>query len=166
MVDIENALMMFNAGKTDKCAVIEDLADSLDERVVIFFLERLLDSTENDLVRIRILKALDFRNDIPTNRLRFGVATMQVLQSDDDDLVRQYAAISMRRFVACDGAIELMEKIIRNESDDIDVRHNALSAIEANGSSPSCREALGRLVQIPQLGKSAERTLQRISQSS
>lgn len=166
MDDVETALMAFGSGKTDKCNVVEDLADSLDERVIVFFLERLLDNTEDDLVRIRILKALDFRNDSPQNRVRFGEATMQVLRSDDDELVRQFAAISMRRFVACDGALELLERIIRDEADDVDVRHNALSAIEANASSPNCRETLGRLLQIPVFGKSAERTLQRISQSS
>jgi HEAT repeat protein len=166
MDEIETALMAFDSGTTDKCSVVELLADSLDERVVALFLKAMLDESGEDLVRVEILKSLPFRNDSPTNRNRFGEAAMQILRSDEDELVRQYAAKSMRRFVSCDGAVELLERIIRNESDDIDVRHNALSAIEANASSPHCRETLGRLVQIPVLGKSAERTLQRISQSS
>jgi hypothetical protein len=165
MDEIETALVAFDSSETDKIAVIESLADSLDERVVARFLKTLLDKTEEELVRVEVLKSLPFRKDSPVNRIRFGEATMQILQGDDD-LVRQYAAKTMRRFIACDGAIELLERIIRNESDDIDVRHNALSAIEANASSQNCRETLVRLLQIPVLGKSAERTLQRISQSS
>jgi len=166
MDGIETALVAFDSGETDKSSVVELLADSLDERVVARFLKALLDKTEVDLVRIEVLKSLPFRKDSPTNRVRFGEATMQILQGNEDELVRQYAAKSMRCFFACDGALELLERIVRNESDDIDVRHNALSAIEANASSPNCREALARLLQIPVLGKSAERTLQRISQTS
>jgi len=166
MDKIETALVALDSNENDKGTIVESLADSLDERVVERFLKALLDKTEEDLARIEILKSLIFRNDSSTNRVRFGTATMQVLQGDDDYLVRQYAAKSMRRFVACDGAVELLERIIRNESEDIDVRHNALSAIEANASSPNCRDVLGRLVHVPVLGESAERTLQRISKSS
>ena len=165
MDEIETALVAFDSNETDKSSIVEVLADCLDERVVARFLKKLLDKTEEDLVRIEVLKSLPFRKDTPVNQLRFGEATMQILKGDDN-LVRQYAAKTMRFFIACDGAIELLERIIRNESDDIEVRHNALSAIEANASSQNCQETLSRLLQIPVLGKSAERTLQRISQSS
>ncbi len=141
MDEVETALMAFDSSETDKSSLVELLADSLDERVVALFLKTLLDKTEKDLVRVEVLKSLPFRKDSPINRVRFGEATMQILQGDDD-LVRQYAAKTMRCFIACDGAIELLERIIRNESDDIDVRHNALSAIEANASSQNCRETL------------------------
>ncbi len=154
MNEIGSMLFAFCSGDADRFAILEQVAETLDERVVACFLHALRNANEDQLVRVEILKSLPHRRDTAQDRIRFGTAVMQILGSaEDDELVRQYAAKSMRGFIECDGAIEVLENVIRNLSDNIDVRHNALGALEANVSSQRCREAPSRLQPIsPMLG--------------
>ena len=164
MDDIEAALRAFESGEADKCDAVASVADLLNERVVSLFWDVLVDKGEDEIVRVEILKSLLFRKDSPADRVRFGDAVRRILHVDDDTLVRQYAAIAMRLFVDTEGAVELLEQIVRDESEDLDVRHNALGAFEANADEPRCRESLARLVQDPVFGKSAQRVLRRGSE--
>ncbi len=163
MDKIENLLSAFHSGG-DKFAVLGQIEDLVDERATAFLVGVLRDTSEDELVRVEILKLLPHRKDRKASENHFGDAVMLILRNNaDDELVRQYAAIAMRRFVECDGAIELLENVVRDESENFDVRYNALSAIEDNALLQPCRNALSRLTSVPELGRSAERTLRRFS---
>jgi hypothetical protein len=161
MEEIDTLLLELQSNDTDRCAIIEFLADSLDSRVVPLFLRLLLDRSEDELVRVEILKALVVRRDNDVDRSCLSSAVCSILERDDDTLVRQFAAKAMSRFVEVNGALQLLESLITDVAEDIDVRHNALAAIEANASQKICQDALQRLVSVPELGRSAARILQR-----
>ncbi len=147
--------------------IIETLSDSTDERVHSLFLNTLCDKSEEDFVRVKVLKAVPFQDYTFDFRKRFCDAICTVLNDNGDDvLVRQYAALAMRSFVSVDGVLDLLESLVCNNQEDIDVRHNALSSIERNVKRPDCQSSLRRLVAVPELGRSADRTLQRVSKSS
>ncbi|MCY2968317.1 MAG: hypothetical protein NT069_32585 [Planctomycetota bacterium] len=150
-----------NANSERRCALIESLGESIDERVVLLFVSDLSDKSQDELVRVEILKALPFRNDNPEAWRQFGVIVSQLLIGPDDLLVRQYAACAMRAFIELDGVVRLLTEVIRDELEDSSVRHNALSSLERNVFRPPCRAALEGLVDIPGLGQSALRTLKR-----
>jgi len=113
------------------------------------------------------LKAVPFQDYTFDFRKGFSDAICTVLNDNGDDiLVRQYAALAMRSFIGVNGVIDLLESFVCNEQEDIDVRYNALSSIERNVKRLDCQSSLRRLVAVPELGRSADRTLQRVSKSS
>lgn len=163
MDHIDVLLESFRSGHADKFEVVTSLADVMDARVDSFFLQRVLDSSEEDLVRIEILKAMALRESEPTDQIVAGSAVMKILSQEDDVLVRQHAAKAMRHFIASDGAVDLLEKVALDDREDEDVRHNAAASIEANAFRPDCRLAILRLMNIPMFRTSGERAIERLS---
>lgn len=162
MIDTETLLTVYDSENADRIAIIKQLEESKDERVVILFDSILQNRSEDDLVRIEILKGLFLRRDILESRVRFAGTIRSILSSEDEDLVRQFAAKAMRSYIDLDGAVDLLERLVKSENEDIAVRYSALAAIEANSSLASCQDALRRLIYIPELGRSAQRTLQKL----
>lgn len=157
--DIDKLLDKFHEESSDRLEILMQLGNSNDERVISQYIATLEDFSEDDLVRIEILKSLELRSDAAPVHSRFGKVVQHVLENDDDDLVRQYAAMALGNYISVRGTLAMLESIVANESEDIDVRHNALSSIEMNKSHAFCRAALQRLTQVPELGRSAQRTL-------
>lgn len=155
-------------GTTDdleRSMIIEDLGQCLDERVVELFLQILSDERLDFNTRAGVLYELQFRNDSPLNRVRFGEAILVILQSERNLVLRENAAKAMVNCISISGAIELLEKIACNESEHLYVRQAALSALEANVSVPSCLAAVKRLVGVPVLDEKNKEILLRQSQS-
>lgn len=150
-----------------RSTIIETLADSTDERVHCLFFTILTDKSEEDFVRVEVLKSVPFQDYTNEARRRFCNAICMILNDkNDDELVRQFAALAMRRFIDVDGVLELLEHIVTSEDEDLSIRYNALDAIERNATSPLCQSSLKRLVSVPVLGRSAARTLQRLPNST
>lgn len=166
--NIDTLINAYTTADADsRIAIIETLSDSTDERVSSLFLTTLSDKSEDDFVRVEVLKNVPFHNYTLDNYQRFCTAICTLLRdNEEDDIVRQFAALALRSFVEGQGVLELLERIVRTSLEEISVRHNALSSIERNVNIPSCQLSLKRLVDVPDLGRSAERTLKRISRSS
>jgi len=162
MDDIEQLLQDFRSDEADRCWIVSQLEEVSDERVVALFMATLGDFNEDEDVRIEILKSLVVRSDSVDNHTRMGEAVLNVLRNDGDDLIRQYAARALRSYPEVEGVLHCLESIVRSESEDIDIRHNALTAIETNRSLASYRESLQGLVNVPELGRSAQRALDSI----
>lgn len=161
MEDIDRLMRAFGGGKADRCWIVSQLEEVPDERVVSLFVATLVDGEEDEDVRIEILKALVMRKDSDSaeNHTRIGKAVLNVLQNDHDDLIRQHAARALRSYPEVEGVLDCLESIVSNASEDIDLRHNALTAIESNRSLASYRESLQRLVHVSELGRSAQRAI-------
>lgn len=159
MEDLDQLLQEFGSDEADRCWIVSQLEEVPDERVVSLFVATLEDFDEDEDVRIEILKSLVMRRDSAESHTRMGEAVLNVVRNDDDDLIRQYAAKALRSYPDVAGVLDCLESIVSSESEDIDVRHNALTAIESNRSMASYREALQRLVNVPELGRSAQRAL-------
>ncbi len=159
MENLDQLIQEFGSNEADRCWIVSQLEEVPDERVVSLFVATLEDFNEDEDVRIEILKSLVMRKDSAESHTRIGKAVLNVLQNDGDELIRQHAANAIYLFPEVEGVLDCLESIVRSESEDIDVRHNALTAIESNRSLASYREALQRLVNVPELGQSAQRAL-------
>lgn len=162
MDDIERLLQDFRSDQADRCWIVSQLEEVSDERVVSLFVAMLEDFHEDEVVRIEILKSLVMRSDSADSHTRIGEAVLNVLRNDGDDLIRQHAARALRSYPEVPGVLNCLESIVRSESEDIDVRHNALTAIESNRSLASYLQSLQGLVNVPELGRSAQRALDSI----
>jgi hypothetical protein len=148
-----------------RSTIIETLSDSSDPRVISLFVKTVRNPKEADYVRVEVLKGIAFRDDSVETKQRFCDVLCDILDnSEEDELVRQYAALAIRCFVKCEGILGLLEEIVRNPDEEISVRHNALSSIERNAEMTDCLARLKRLVSVPVIGKSAARTLERVLQ--
>ncbi len=148
-----------------RSTIIETLSESSDPRVISLFLEIVRNPKEADYVRVEVLKGISFRDDSVETKQRFCEVLCDILDhSEEDELVRQYAALAMRCFVEFEGVLGLLEEVVRDPDEEISVRHNALSAIERNAEMADCQASLKRLVSVPVLGNSAARTLERFLQ--
>ena len=159
MNTVEQMLQRFRSSAADRRWIISQLEEVPDERVVSLFVATLEDPDEEAGVRIEILKALVMRKDSIEHHARLGNAVLNVLRNGADVLICQHAADALYLFPEVKGVLDCLESIVCTESEDIDVRHNALAAIECNRSLASYREALQRLVNVPELGRSAQRAL-------
>ncbi|QDU96641.1 HEAT repeat domain-containing protein [Lignipirellula cremea] len=159
MKDIEQLLQEFESDEADRCWIVVQLEEVPDERVVSLFVATLEDFDEDEEVRIEILKSLVMRKDAAESHARLGKAVLNVLRNDDEELIRQFAAQALWTYPEVEGVLDCLESTVRNETEDLDVRHNALGAIESNRAMASYREALQRLVNVPELGPIAQRTL-------
>ena len=152
----------FLSGAGDKCWITRQLEVVADDEVVSLFVNAVTDWNELETVRIEILKALPLRSDTAPNRERLGTAALTVLLKDPESLVRSYAAMALRHYIDLDGVLASLVVVVRDECDDIDVRYNALDAIESNTDSAACVQALRKLVDVPKLGESAQRVLNQL----
>lgn len=115
---------------------------------------------EYDLARIQALKILELAA-LPEEELHsFGELLVSVITTDDDSDVRNYAVLASTNFVnANDQLKELVIKIVSSPSEDIDIRHNALSAVMAFFDLPRRKSVLESLLADKALGKHAARSL-------
>jgi len=159
MSDIDQLLQAFDDPSEDRCWVVIQLQECTDRRVASLFLNSLANSSEDEGVKIEILKSLVMRSDPDDIRQAFAVRIINMLQSDPSDLVRQYSANALQHFPDINGVLGCLEGIVEDESEDLDVRHNALASIERNRDSKPFSEALHRLVVVPDLGRYAKRAV-------
>ena len=157
--DIEELLEEFADEDADRCWIVSQLEESSDERVLKLFLQTLADFDDEDIVRIEILKSLVMRRDNDPDRVRIAKTVVDIVTNDPDELVRQHAANALSGYTDIEGVLTVLESRVKDEEEDLDVRHNALSAISANATNQECRAALERLVTVPELGRYAQQSL-------
>jgi HEAT repeat protein len=144
---------------TSRVEAVLQLEEHLtDPRVPALYASLIADQAEYDLARIECMKILRlWPPDDEALRLTVGRAMATALASDEE-LVRQYAAMSMGPYLADPAAFAALSGTLSTD-DDLDVRHNALSAIEEAGPAPHTTELLRRMTADPALGTDVTRIL-------
>jgi HEAT repeat protein len=129
-----------------------------DPRVVPFLVALAADPDAYDLARIEAMKVLCLWP--PDEPLAAGRVMAAVLRDDEDEMVRQYAAMSLGPYAADDAVLDALAAAVLGD-DDVDVRHNALSAVVEAGPDERTVALLSRLASADDtlLGRSAARTL-------
>ncbi|MEW4564359.1 hypothetical protein AB1K70_17605 [Bremerella sp. JC770] len=159
MSEIDRLIHEFTDANADRCWIVSQLEESGDQRVLSLFLRTLADFKEEDVLRIEIMKSFVMRDDPAPNHTRIANTVVDVVTNDPDELVRQHAANALKGYTDVDGVLAVLESLVKNESEDIDVRHNALAAISTNAANEGCRAALLRLASVSELGRYAQRRL-------
>lgn len=159
MQDLDQLIREFRSSDADRCWIVAQLQEVPDEPVVSLLVNTLENPDEDDDVRIEILRSLVVRRDSTESNTRMGRAVLSVLRSDNDVLIRQFAANALRFYPEVEGVVDCLESLVLSEVEDIDVRHNALTAIASNRAIGLYRETLRRLTAVPELGRHAQRAL-------
>jgi hypothetical protein len=127
-----------------------------DPRVAPFLIALAADPDAYDLARIEAMKVL--RLWPPDDPAAAGRAIAAVLRGDEDEMVRQYAAMALGPYAADDTVLDALRAAALGD-DDEDVRHNALAAVREAGPDDRTVALLRRLASDATLGRSATRTL-------
>lgn len=146
-----------------KDEIVSDLEEySADPRVLDFFLEAAADVAEYDLARIEVFNALNvrpIRGDLELIRIGSVIAKV-LLNEDDDDEVRNYAAIAAASYMASREVAEAVRTIVLDPHSDGDLRANAFDAIERNGKTSESIEVVKKLIHDGQFRPTAARVLE------
>lgn len=145
-------------GKVEAVAALDDHV--ADPQVIAFLTAVTADPGEYDLARIECMKILRlWPPPTPGARRDAGRAIAAALR-EDDELVRQYAAMSLGPYLADPLVFEALTVALLRD-DDLDVRHNALAAVEEAGPADRPAELLRRLAGDAELGPAVARILDR-----
>ncbi|MEV6845478.1 HEAT repeat domain-containing protein [Actinoplanes sp. NPDC051411] len=160
----ENRLIeLFRSAPDDdvKVEVVEALEEHVADPEVIAFLTAVTaDPGEYDLARIECMKILRlWPPTAPTARVEAGRAIAAALR-EDDELVRQYAAMSLGPYLDDPPVLEALTGALLHD-DDLNVRHNALAAVAEAGPADHHADLLRRLAGDSELGRAAALTLDR-----
>ncbi|MFF5289133.1 HEAT repeat domain-containing protein [Paractinoplanes globisporus] len=133
-----------------------------DPQVIAFLTVVTADPGEYDLARIECMKILRLWPPPAPDARRDAGRAMAAALRDDDELVRQYAAMSLGPYLDDPPVFEALTATVLHD-DDLDVRHNALAAIAEAGPADRHADLLRRLAGDPELARAAARTLDRWS---
>ncbi len=147
-------------GGDAKVEIILELEDHLsDPRALALFASVIADPAEHDLARVECLKILRLQPPAAADdRRRVGRIIADVLQPDEDYLVRQYAAGALGPYAREPAVFDALATAMASD-DDIDVRHNALAAVIEAGPDDHTVALLHQLTGDPELATAATRTL-------
>src|ERR1051326_210235 len=96
----ENTQNLPNEDLSRKVAIIRQLEQVSDARVLPFFLRILENKQEYDLARIEVLKILELKeHNNQVEHEQIGKLIQHVLDVDTDDDVRNYAAIAISNYM-------------------------------------------------------------------
>jgi HEAT repeat protein len=144
-----------------KLAVLMDLEQIRDPRVVPFLLKVLEDRNEPEDVRIHVLKQL--RNGggllVPADRPPVAKSIGDVLADRSTVDLRLQAAISLGEFTQIDGVLSWLNAVCLAPDESIDLRYAAFTSIERAGSTPECMALLRQMSSDETLGRSARSVL-------
>ncbi|WP_051809733.1 HEAT repeat domain-containing protein [Actinoplanes subtropicus] len=129
-----------------------------DPEVITFLTAVAADPGEYDLARIECMKILRWwPPPMPAARRDAGRAVAAALR-EDDELVRQHAAMSLGPYLDDPPVFEALTAAVLHD-DDLDVRHSALAAVAEAGPADRRADLLRRLAGDAELGRAAARTL-------
>jgi hypothetical protein len=149
----------------EKCQILQELEGHLDDPEVLdFFLNLIGDSSEYDLARIDALKILELWEapDAQT-RHRIGLRLGEVLKSEEDVLVQQWAGIAAGSYADIPDVFSVVSAVLTDRVADLDVRHNCLAAVRRLGDSEVAVNLLRSLERDPQFGDHVRRVLREMS---
>jgi hypothetical protein len=131
---------------SDKVEAVLDLEPHLAHPAAEAFLVSLLrDHDEYDLARVEVCKALRASLSGALSR-GYAEALLQVLQTEDDILVRQWAALGLLPFRHLPEVVQALVITVADSREDADVRHNALASLRGATICQTDRAFLERVV--------------------
>ena len=143
----------------EKVVAIHQLQSLLAHPTTEAFLVSVLrDREEYDLARVEICKALRAWSSEGL-RDAYADALLEVLQSDDDTLVRQWAADALRSFHHVARVVQTLSAKVADATEDPDVRHNALAALRGAAIGGSERSVLERVLSDSDIGVAVQTLL-------
>jgi hypothetical protein len=133
-----NVLGSSTAENTKRIEAVDDLARLIRTQrgfktaTALDILLRILeDPTDYDLLRIEVLKVLEYTNDTPEEHKRIGESIIKVLlRTEDNYLMREWAARVVTRYMDVKGAVQATLQTVLDTTDDEVVRENAFGAME------------------------------------
>jgi hypothetical protein len=115
---------------------------------------------EYDLARVQALKILEIANLPEADLPSFCELLISVITTDKDYDVKNYAVMASKNFVNDSGELQaLIIKVLLNPKEDIDIRHNALSAVISLWDLPRRKIVLESLLADEKFEKTAARYL-------
>jgi HEAT repeat protein len=144
----------------EKIEIVRQLED-IDEPEATHFLSAIAaDAAEYDLARIEAIKILELRSFAEVDdRAAVGRALLRVLEDDEDDQVRAYAARALANFTAIPGVLASVGALVQDHDEDEDVRHNAFFAIERSSPTEEAIDLLTNLLTSDDFKEGAARVL-------
>jgi hypothetical protein len=148
-----------DASVKSRLAVLMDLGQLDDPRVVPFLLGVLGDAHEAEEVRIYVLKAV--RNGLVARgfRPRVAQAIRDVLFDRSTVELRLQAALALGEFVEIDGVLSTLSAVSLAQDESIDLRYAAFTSLEQAGPTRECVALLRRMSSDETLGNSARSVL-------
>jgi hypothetical protein len=144
-----------------KLAVLMDIEQIRDPRVVPFLLKVLGDSHETEDVRIYVLKQL--RNGggllVPADRQPVANSIADVLADTPTEGLRLQAALALGEFTQVNGVLPRLGAVCLGQDESIDLRYAAFTSVERAGPTPECIALLRQMSSDETLGRSARSVL-------
>ena len=119
----------------------------------------ILDQDDYDLARIQALKILEIAEVNTPHKAMLAQSLAQVLKQDNDDDVRNYAAIASRNFMEFDMVSAVAVEILQNNAEDMNIRYSVFSAIVGSQQADLRKLVLTQLLNDPEFARSAARYL-------
>ena len=143
----------------DQVRVVLDAEPHLpDPRVHAFLIGLAADPRGYDLARIECMKILRLSPPAGPAAWREAGRAVAAALAEDDRLVRQFAAMALGPYAQDDVVFAALAAAALHD-EDMDVRYNALDAIEEAGPSDRTAGLLRRLTDDPEVGNAAARVL-------
>ena len=143
----------------DQVRVVLDAEPHLpDPRVHAFLIGLAADPRGYDLARIECMKILRLSPPAGPAAWREAGRAVAAALTEDDRLVRQFAAMTLGPYAQDDVVFAALAAAALHD-EDLDVRYNALDAIEEAGPSDRNAGLLRRLTDDPEVGNAAARVL-------
>jgi len=137
----------------DRLEVVQALEAHLDDpQTQEFLLSELADPEAYDLARIEVCRILQTSAGVVALATRAGSVLVGLLQSEDDDLVRRWAAIALANYAQRADVREALLQAVADPDEDLDLRHNALASLARGSLSNSERAVLQSLADVPGFG--------------
>jgi hypothetical protein len=151
--------LLASSSVKSKLAVLMDLRQLDDPRVVPFVLKVLSDTREAEEVRIYVLK--DLRNGLVrrADRPHVAQAIRGVLLDTSTVELRLQAALALGEFIDVDGALSSLSAVCLAQDESIDLRYAAFTSVEQAGLTPECIALLWQMSSDETLGNSARSVL-------
>lgn len=139
-------------GRAEKIELIRQLAHESGSQAVGLLLAILKSQTESDVAKIEVLRIMSIKTYSGKDHEQVGAEIMGLLRSSHIEEVRAYAALAMSGYVDMSGSFELLASIVIDEQEDLDIRHNALAALEHLGANKQNIELMNALSKDEELG--------------
>lgn len=119
----------------------------------------ILDPNDYDLARVQALKILEIADVATPHKAVLATSLAHVLKQDEDDDVRDYAAIAARNFMEFEAVASLAVEILMDPAENINIRSGVFSAIVGSQQMALRNQVLTQLLNDPEFAKSAARYL-------
>jgi HEAT repeat protein len=156
---VDRLLGRFGTPGADQIRLILDAEDLLpDPRVHAFLIGLAADPAGYDLARIECMKILRLTPPAHPSVWRSAGRAVAAALAEDDELVRQFAATALGPYARDEVVFAALASAALHD-ENVDVRYNALDALEEAGPSDRGADLLRRLTDDPEVGNAAARVL-------